>query len=292
MKTWLSTLCLALVWFAGGAASAATLPMVVDATQDPATFWWAEEGTVAASPFDELLFAAAEAGGSDVVSPRAVSPDGTISRIYRTADISPNNARNFAGLYGADRVLLGSVVSEPGTSVGWLALARTRSVIDARLVDASSGAVIHSFRLSADGIHADPAEALAASLAALARDTLRVVETYQPGSGAVGDGSVDPVVVVLGAEGDAAPYVAFRTALRDSHPSVIEIAEAWATEGRIALRVDLDEGGEFDQVVGVLAGWVGSTIGDVRIIAVEPHELGVFVQISTPPGAGDSNTPN
>ena len=273
----------------GQTAGAQTLPLVVDASADAESpaFWWADEAVVPSGAFDEALFARAEAGTIAMVSPAAADPSGAISRLFRRADIPINNARSLAGLYGCTQVLMGQVTEQGGESVAWLGLERAVLVAELQLYDVDNGTLITDTSLSASAVAATSEDALRVAAERLIEDLAARMAAVRPVQSAIGDPTGAPVVVVAGA-GTALPYVSFRAALREAHPGVIEVQEAWAAEGVVALAVSLDEGVVFDDVAAAVSSWSGTTIDDLRVEDVVTNESGILVIVdSALPGVGE-----
>ena len=250
------------------------LPMVVDNTGDEAAFWWANESSEPAGAFDEHLFAAA---GPRWISPREQAPSGAVSSIFRRGDITLNNALSLASLFDAEHILIGDIALEGSAEQPWLGLTRTEFVLRGYVVDVGSGAVLDELvvRRIAYG-----ASNLAVAAVAVAEQGRRAAEALVRTPGEVGVPEDGDVVVIRSHLG-AAPFIAVRGALRDVHPGVVDVAEAWATEGAVALALELDEGVEFAEVASSVARLAGTTIDGIDVIEVAQTELGLEV-VATP----------
>ncbi len=280
------TLCAAALL--GRPADATTLPVIVDQTGAAPAFWWADDTSAPAGEFDRQLFESAEHGNEAWLSPRAARPSGTVSRLFRTVDITPNNARQLAGLYGAQYVLVGQLTREGASTVPWLGLQRVALVLDAAVVDVTSGATVGqiTIRRVAHGEASVAFADVAAALVAAADGALTGQVQRSSGEWSV----VEEDVVLIHSPDGAQPYSAFRGALREVHPGVVDVAEAWASEGWIALRLELDEGVTFQDVAGSLSRLDGADLGLGRVtdVSVEPRMVYVEVRAGT---GGDSARP-
>ncbi len=254
----------------GGVATAAILPFVVDNTGTEPGFWWSTAASAPAGDFDETLFGA---HGAHWVSPRETSPQGAVSSIFRRPDITLNNALSLAGLYGASHILIGDVAREGSEEQAWLGLPRAEIVFRGYLIEVSSGAVVDE--LEVRRVSHDPEGADLASRAT-AVQAQRAAEAAVLSPAEVGLFSSDPVVIVRSRPG-AGPFIAVRGALRDAHPGVVDVAEAWATEGNVALSLILDEGVDFDAVARSIARLEGVVVEGARVTAVSRTDYGLEI---------------
>lgn len=251
-------------------AGAQILPMVVDNTGAESAFWWESDASEPAGEFDAHLLAAA---GPRWISPREQAPSGAVSTIFRRADITLNNALSFAGLYGASHLLIGDVSVAGVSEQPWLGLARTELVLRAYVVEVGSGAVIDELvvrRVAFGTANVGPAAI------AVAEQGRRAAEVLARAPGQVGVPEDGDVVVVRSHLG-ARPFIAVRGALRDAHPGVVDVAEAWATEGAVALMLELDEGVAFADVASSIVQLAGTTVEGVDIVEVARVEFGLEV---------------
>lgn len=266
------------------AASASVLPVVVDPASESGG-WWVDDPARAAGPFDEALFELAEGGDSRWLSPRSARSDVRISRIYRTRDMTPNNAIALGSLFGVTHVLAGTV-TYANSDVPWLGLRSTTVTLDATLLDVASGAAVSVVRLTRTAHAASGSEAAAAEELARAAAELGTVSAR---SRDAAGGPTEGVVTVHSHVG-AAPFVSLRAALREAHPGVVDVVECWATEGAVALRLELDEGTTFSDITPGIGRLEGVTLdgGVVRSV----REMGGGLLVVVVPGAPtDAATP-
>jgi hypothetical protein len=105
--------------------------------------------------------------------------------------------------------------------------------------------------------------------------------------------SASPGDIVVHSPDGALPYVALRGAIRDVHPSVVDLSEVWATEGLVALRVVLDEGGTFDEVARSVARLEGAVMEGARVTRAVMQGGALRVDVEGVPnvGAADGGAP-
>jgi hypothetical protein len=245
--------------------------MVVDNTGADAQFWWATDASSPAGPFDERLF---EVAGPTWISPSDTMPAEAFSSIFRRADITLNNALSLARLYGAGHVVIGDVAREGANEQPWLGLPRSEIVFRGVVVDVRSGSVVHELEIRRVSYSA---EGSAQASRAVADQVRRAAEALVHSPGDVGVADEAEVVVVRSHE-SAAPFIAVRGALRDVHPGVVDVGEAWATEGQIALRLVLDEGVAFDDVARSIERLAGLTVGDTVVGQVRTTDRGIEIE--------------
>ncbi len=259
-------------------AASEVLPMIVD---QAGGCWWESEASDPAGALDEALFERARRPGSSLISPRAVGPDGTVSRVFRRPDITENNARSFAGLYGARTVVVGRVERAGPFENAWLGRRRVALVLTAVALDVGSGAVVRELQLSSVAFADEDAAAVAEAALLLARYLDEAMQGAAPaGFAGVPDGER---LVIVYSSGTALPFVALRGALRDVHPGVVDVAERWATEGAVALELALDETVSFEEVAAAVVSLAGTTVGDALVADVTADGGWVHVTVVDAP---------
>lgn len=265
--------------FGATPANADVLPVVSDATGPSTACWWCDDAssTVQSALYEGI--AGRAASGALWAWPDAGVDD--VSRVLRTPDLTPANGRSLATVFGSRHALVGTLHRDAAPGVPWLGLERAAWLLDATLVDVRTGAEVDVVQLRAVAFGDDAAEASAAA-ATLLLD--RLEERIAPLSVDGSDDGVDvgePVVVVMGS-GAATAYIAFRGALREAHPGVVDVEEVWATEGQVALRVVLDEGTVFDDVADAVDRLQGQALEGVRIVDAQRRDDRVYVSVALP----------
>lgn len=258
---------------------ACVLPVFVDATGETPSGWWTSDPSGSGDLERSLVEASsawcAATGDSDSL--------GRVSAVLRALDLTPNNAVQLGAFVGADRVAVGTVTRVAAPDVAWLGLHRTVFVLTGRVLDAGSGNEVRTLELRAVAFGQSAAEADRAAfelLGTFAAQTVDDVATLAAGHWPSTPG--DPVLVVTGGP-SAAPYVAARTALRDASPGVVDLVEAWATEGAIGVHVALDEEATFSAYATAVRRLEGATLAGVVIDAVEMLDTGdVLVEVAPP----------
>ena len=269
-----------LAWLgAAPEATARTLPVVVDASDGADRAWWAEREAIAPGPFDAALWRNVRDDAAWIAPDRSV-PSTPVSRVFARADISDANARALAGLYGATHALVGRVEVASASPVEWLRLPRVALRARLRVVDVATGAVVTEVELRRTGFSADGVAAAAAALGRGA-STLAVRAAATRVAPSVADGAHQ---VVVACHDGAAPYVAFKAALREASGGVIDVSEAWATEGRVGLAVALDEDVRFDDLVSSLLRMPAQRFDGFRAVSVQREDNYVLVVL----GASDA----
>lgn len=268
------------------AASAQILPIIVDETGDAPGFWWADEAHAPAGALDAALFERAERRGSDWLSPRAARTTGAVSRLFRVADISDNNALQLARLFGARTLVFGNLEQVGQPSIPWLGLQRAAWRLNAVAIDVASGANLGRVEIYRVAHGVDDATGQLAERVADALDA----QVQRVSGAARGDGAVvEEEVVVIHSPDGAQPYSAFRGALREVHPGVIDVMEAWATEGWVAVRLSVDEGVTFSDIASAIAQLSGTDLGLARVVDVSVEPTMVYVDVRA--GSVDGTTP-
>lgn len=272
--------CIALVGLsAGSRASADVLPVVADATGSSTACWWCDDASAAVP--SALYDAIAERAALGALWTWPDTGVDDVSRVLRVPELTPANGRSLATVFGTRHALVGTLRRDPAPGVPWLGLERSAWILDATLVDVRTGAEVDAVQIRAVAFGVDPAEANAAAATLLVD---RLEEHIAPLSVDGTDDGVDvgePVVVVLGS-GGAAAYIAFRGALRDAHPGVVDVEEVWATEGQVALRLALDEGTTFDDVAAAIERLAGQPLEGVRIADAQRRDDRVYVSLALP----------
>ncbi|MCB9521221.1 MAG: hypothetical protein H6698_01395 [Myxococcales bacterium] len=249
---------LVLIAFATPArADAQVLPVVVDATGTTEVAWWVGGD----EPRAEFVAALVGAAGSALLDPTTARPTTEVSRVLRRADITDSNARSLAGLYGASEVLCGRVERSTAGSIAWIGVDRFTVHAALRLVDVASGAVLWELDDERVGFGNDGAHRAAVAMAHAVAARL----SRAGAGGPVGVDSDVPVVVVESPSG-AQPYIAFRGALADEVVGIVEVTEVWASEGRVAFALLLDEGVARDDVSTALQRFRQSPPSGFRVV--------------------------
>lgn len=258
-------------------AAADVLPIVVDRTSETSRFWWADETAASAGVVDDALFQLGEDAGTPWISPRAARPSGGVSRVFRTEAITENNARQLGALFGASHIVFGEVRRDGPRDVPWLGVARVELVAELALVDVGTGATLARWTVRRTG-HGLEADAMRAAGQAIARELAPRCEAALAGTrGEWASPEID-VVIVHSPEG-AAPFIAFRAALREAHPGIVDVTETWASEGMVALRLLLDEGVTFSDAAVAVQRLDGATLDNALVREVRREEAGIWVDM-------------
>lgn len=262
-------------------AHAAPLAVLGNSTDGAATTaWWSGQ---APSPLDSLLRGNANPGGW--VDPASTAPSAPISRVLTRPDLTVNNARSLGALYGADRVLTGKVQWVTDGSVSWVGLSRVTVRVDAAWVG-TSGAVDSSsvrFELSAYGSSREQAMERAAQLAAR---EIGVRVGGAPTAAEIAPSASRHEVLVKSPEGGAG-FVAFMRLLREVDRGVVDIKEAWATEGAVGVAVELDEEAPFQRVVAGLRAVLARSPALLAFRITDASAESVSVEIDAPSPAAE-----
>jgi hypothetical protein len=239
--------------------------------------WWnAEEAPQPYSPLDTVFFArAAEGSWVDV---RDVAPNDVVSRVLQTVPLTPRNAVALGALYDAETVAVGEAWIASIDTVPWLGLVRVGVGVDVELIDVASGARRGRVETIGLGVASNEADAVedACEMAVARLETMtRAVATHAPHSV-----ETDGPLIVVSSTPTASPFVAFRTALRTVHPGVIDVHEAFATEGAVALGLDLDEGVVVEAVLDSIEALGGATLDGARVVHVDRSGMRLDVVVS------------
>lgn len=263
----------------GTVARADVLPVIADTTGQAVACWWCDDASATApSALYDGIAQRAELGALWAWPDAGVDD---VSRVLRTPDLTPANGRSLATVFETRHVLVGTLQRDAAPGVPWLGLERAAWLLDATLIDVRTGAEVDAVQIRAVAFGDDADEASAAATVLLLD---RLEEHIAPLSVDASDDGVDvgePVIVVLG-NGTATTYIAFRGALRDAHPGVIDVEEVWATEGQVALRVALDEGTAFEQLAAAIEQLVGQPLAGVRIVDAQRRDDRVYVSLALP----------
>lgn len=233
----------------GGVASADELfVLVTERDIDGAqSSWWAEGATPQWTATDEALRAALQHTG---VGFHAVGDLSSLSKIYRTASPTDANAMAMASIFGATRVLVGTVAYAP-TTLQPLGLSGWTAEVSLRLIERGDrGPVLlkelafHRARWSAS-----PDEALAAVREEVATSVAggAVVGLVRK-VGPVGVPSEEPFVAVIGPSTRGA-VEALRSKLGEL-AGVEGVIERWGSEGVVALEINPDKRDSRDAIAG------------------------------------------
>ena len=248
-------------------AHADTLAVVAwDDGGDAMSGWWSDdEAALTPTPLDLALLARSPAGGW--IDVREVVPNDSVSRVLRVVPLTPRNAVALGALYDADTVVVGEAWVASIDAVPWLGLERVGVGVDVEVIDVASGARRGRVETVGLGVASTHDEALVDACAMAVSRIETVVGAVS--SGGISEVGSAGVTVVVRSTPTALPYVAFRGALREVHPGVLDIREVFATEGSVAVAVDLDEGVDASQVADAVEAMGGGTFGDARVVTVQ-----------------------
>ncbi|MBN1946585.1 MAG: hypothetical protein JW797_13000 [Bradymonadales bacterium] len=269
-----------LLLFLPAPARGQVLPLIQESVDGQVNFWWLDPGQPAYTPFDELLFQ--EATASLVADPGPAQRP-AVSRIYRQADLSATSARNLAGLYGARQVLLGSLTWEAAElavgQVFWVAEATLSCGLYSVDTEITHFEVLRRFV----GQGADRPGALSSvrQQAALYLAE-RLGRSGQGMSAGIENEQVELPTLVLSGLETARLLVAFKGDLRLNGAVVADVREAWATEGQIALEVDLVEGQTMTALEGILQALSLMTDRDYRLTVLDRAEQVIHLDLDPP----------
>jgi len=219
------------------AAWADTLALVTSWNLDGSkSSWWVGD---AASPADEAMREGSAPVGGRWRNPEGVQLAAPVSKVFLRHDLSVNNGRALAGVYGATHALVGHVQWEVAEGVSFVGLQAVRARLDGTWVVAADQSTVGSYQVSVTGFGQTLEEASrqAGSLLELeVRRAQPAVQSATPPSLDVGE---DEMVVEV--KGPASAYVAFLRRLRELDKGIIDLGEVWATEGAVCLHLELDE---------------------------------------------------
>lgn len=212
-----------------GSASGQVVPILVDET-DGGAAWWVDD---ASEPGACLAAVIESAGWAD---PASVQPDAPISRVYRRADITSANARQLAGLYGADAVVHGSVSATASEPVSWVGRVRAVVTIDAQWMSVQ-GSAVRDVRVVGIGVGETAEEAQAAACARAAERAGLALRATGTGGDVWSAALAADAQLVVRSDGRAIAFVGVRRALREALGDAADLREVWATEGAVGLSV-------------------------------------------------------
>ena len=198
--------------------------------------WWVGD---AASPADEAMRDGTAPVGGRWRNPEGVQLAAPVSKVFLRHDLSVNNGRALAGVYGATHALVGHVQWEVAEGVSFVGLQAVRARLDGTWVVASDQSTLGRYQVSVTGFGQTPEEASRQAGALLELEVRRAqpaVASATPPSLDVGE---DEIVVEV--KGPASSYVAFLRRLRELDKGIIDFGEVWATEGTVCLHLELDE---------------------------------------------------
>jgi hypothetical protein len=236
------------------AADAQILPLITERSGGSSSFWWEEPADPAFSDFEQALLR--EAAGLIIDVSTLSDPPG-VSRIYRVPDLSATNARNLGGLFEANQVLVGDlVVGESEMAAGgffWVAEAE----ISYRLLSVDVEVTHAESRRIFLGRGTDAAAARDAAVSHAAEYLAEVVSRLQSRLDPTAEAdATSPTLLLIGLE-RAATLVALKGELRRHGEIVTDVREVWASEGVIALEVELAPGkqmGDLEQLLMAIEG--------------------------------------
>jgi hypothetical protein len=115
-----------------------------------------------------------------------------------------------------------------------------------------------------------------------------MVSDYLPGEGErpIGIPS-DGLEIVVRSPDSALPFVGFRSALRTAHPSITDVVEDWAAEGRVSLRLVVGELVDLESLATAIEA-MPTRSGEYRIDSMEREGMSIRVTVRTPlPESGE-----
>jgi hypothetical protein len=219
------------------AAWADTLSLVTSWNLDGSKgSWWVGD---AASPADEAMRDGSAPVGGRWRNPEGVQLAAQLSKVFLRHDLSVNNGRALAGVYGATHALVGHVQWEVAEGVSFVGLQAVRARLNGTWVVAADQSTLGSYQVAVTGFGQtlEEAEKQAGALLELeVRRSKPAAQSAAPPSLGVGE---DELVVEV--KGPASAYVAFLRRLRELDKGIIDFGEVWATEGTVCLHLELDE---------------------------------------------------
>ena len=210
-------------------------------------YWWSNPTEPQWTGTDRSLLSALEESG---VSPMKPAGDVRISRIYRTPDLSVDNAAALASLLDARRAILGRVTyrRHSGRLLGGLHGVEARATL--QLVDVASAepSVIRKIEISRSYFGEDPEGLLERSQQSVATVAGRLLgRTIGSASGPIGIATSEPLLAFRNLQKGAAMEV-IRSTL--GQLDVVEsLRIRWASEGIVAFELNpakRDESGSID----------------------------------------------
>ena len=227
----------ALLFGSPGVAGADTLALVTSWNLDGSKgSWWVGDPV---SPADEAMRDGSAPVGGRWRNPEGVQLAAQLSKVFLRHDLSVNNGRALAGVYGATHALVGRVEWEVAEGVSFVGLQAVRARLAGTWVAASDQSTLGSYQVSVTGFGQTLEEASRQAGALLELEVRRskpAAPSAAPPSMSVGE---DEIVVEV--KGPASAYVAFLRRLRELDKGIIDFGEVWATEGTVCLHLELDE---------------------------------------------------
>lgn len=198
--------------------------------------WWVGDP---ASPADEAMRDGSAPVGGRWRNPEGVQLAAQLSKVFLRHDLSVNNGRALAGVYGATHALVGQVRWEVAEGVSFVGLQAVRARLEGTWVVAADQSTLGSYQVAVTGFGQtlEEAEKQAGALLELeVRRSKPAAQSAAPPSLGVGE---DELVVEV--KGPASAYVAFLRRLREIDKGIIDFGEVWATEGTVCLHLEIDE---------------------------------------------------
>lgn len=263
-----------LVWSpSSGVALAGTLPVVVDTATDEPMAWWTGQPTV--DSMWHRSVSAAALNDRRWLDPLTLTPDQQPAGLLLRLDTTASNARALARLYGADAVLFGRFYVVQQSDVPWLGLQRCEVGVTGELISVESGLNRATPSVTASAYRFDAAEACQMATELL----IQVVSDYLPGEGERPIGiAADGLEIVVRSPESALPFVGFRGALRTVHPSISDVVEDWAAEGRISLRLVLSDVTDLEAVASAIEA-MPTRSGEYQIDSMEREGMSIRVTV-------------
>lgn len=230
------------------ASAGGTLPLVSVTEGSTVSGWWVEARGL--STFETRLLGALPDQVA-LVDPAALAGGPRVSRIYRVPQLSPQNAVNLGGLYGASRVLVGAATFRPVSVAERLGLVGVELIVRVQWLAVPSGAVLLQADLRGAGWAHTAAEARRLAEARVSTDLVDLLAgTARNLSGQIGVDRAEPYVVVRGIW-DLQALRAFEKGVRGA-PGVRDARLAWVADGVLAFDLNpaTDEDRAFVSRVG------------------------------------------
>jgi hypothetical protein len=220
-----------------GVAEADTLALVTSWNLDGSKgSWWVGDPV---SPADEAMRDGSAPVGGRWRNPEGVQLAAQLSKVFLRHDLSVNNGRALAGVYGATHALVGRVEWEVAEGVSFVGLQAVRARLAGTWVAASDQSTLGSYQVSVTGFGQTLEEA-SRQAGSLLELEVRRSKPAAP-SAALPSMSVGEDEIVVEVKGPASTYVAFLRRLRELDKGIIDFGEVWATEGTVCLHLELDE---------------------------------------------------
>ena len=198
--------------------------------------WWVGD---APSNVDGLLRRGDAPVGGLWLDPEPVLLATPPSKLFLRYDLSVNNGRALAGLYGATHVLVGKVQWEVAEGVSFVGLQAVRARVEGTWAPVAEQTTLGNFQVAVTGFGATAADAAAQASRLLEFELRRAKPNAPAAVPPTLDAAEDELVVEV--EAPASAYVAFLRRLRELDKGIIDFSEVWATEGAVCLHLELDE---------------------------------------------------